>query len=457
MNSTASAEDLIETIPADIQNSGTIALNVLSYAGYADAQYNSKEIQLFYWFFESQKFHPTQSRNDEEIGKTPLLVWLNGGPGAPSTLGLFLENGPYRIQDGAGGKLLENPYSWNKDAHIIYWDQPIGTGYSRVKEEDTQTTFAKNEDELSEMFYLTFQDFLSKHPEYRSCPVYVAGESYGGKYVPNIALKIHTKNRAETDETKKINLKGISVGDGWIDARLQMKVYIDYAYTMGYLDTNQQLQMMSDYENFCAALDNKNYEDAYNISNNIVNNVSALGGNFNVYNIRRFSEISMKQVQAYMEMPAVKEKLHVPEAQKWNCADNKGPVADNLIEDNMEDSAPVYSEFIGNENLYKILMYTGTFDTACGSLSTELILYELNKWNNPADNEAWKNLPRKIWAQPSDKVKGFIKQYKNLTQIELPNSGHQVPYYKPEISLEMIGKWMQDEPFPAYMPELKKT
>jgi len=457
MNSTASADDLIEKIPADIQNSGTIDLNVRSYAGYADAQYNSKEIQLFYWFFESQKFHPTQSRNNEEIGRTPLLVWLNGGPGAPSTLGLFLENGPYRIQDGSGGKLLENPYSWNKDAHIMYWDQPIGTGYSRVKEEDPQTTFAKNEDELSEMFYLAFQDFLSKHPEYRSCPVYVAGESYGGKYVPNIAMKIHAKNSAETDETNKINLKGISIGDGWIDARLQMKVYIDYVYTMGYLDTNQQLQMISDYENFCAALDNKNYEDAYNVSNNIVDNVSALGGNFNVYNIRRFSEISMKQVQTYMEMPVVKETLHVPEAQKWNCADNKGPVADNLIEDNMEDSTPVYSEFIGYENLYKVLMYTGTFDTACGSLSTELILYKLSKWNDPADNEAWKKLPRNIWAQPSDKVKGFIKQYKNLTQIELPNSGHQVPYYKPEISLEMIGKWMNDETFPAYFPELKKT
>jgi len=175
---------------------------------------NSKEIQLFYWFFESQRFHPTQSRNNEEIGKTPLIIWLNGGPGAPSTLGLFLENGPYRIQDDSGGKLLENQYSWNKDAHIVYWDQPIGTGYSKVNGEEPQTTFAKNEDELSEMFYLAFQDFLSKHPEYRSCPVYVAGESYGGKYVPNIAMKIHNKNSAETDETRKINLKGISVGMG---------------------------------------------------------------------------------------------------------------------------------------------------------------------------------------------------------------------------------------------------
>ena len=456
MNSTASADDLIKEIPADIHNSGTIDLNVCSYAGYADALYNDKEIQLFYWFFESQKFHPSQSRNNEEIGKTPLIIWLNGGPGAPSTLGLFLENGPYRIQDDSEGKLLENQYSWNKNAHIIYWDQPIGTGYSRVKGEDPQTTFAKNEDELSEMFYLAFQNFLSKHPEYRSCPVYVAGESYGGKYVPNIAVKIHKKNSAETDENRKINLKGISVGDGWIDARLQMKVYIDYPYTLGYLDTNQRLRILSDYDNFCTALDNKKYDDAYSISNDIVDNVSALGGNFNVYNISRFSEISMKKVQTYMETAAVKKALNVPEAQKWNCADNKGPVADNLIEDNMENSAPVYSEFINYENLYKVLMYTGTFDTACGSLSTEQILYDLNKWNNPEDNEAWKKLSRNIWAQPSTNVKGFIKQYKNLTQIVLPNSGHQVPYYKPEISLEMLDKWMNDETFPAYYPELKK-
>jgi len=456
MSNNILAKDLVEIIPANINGLETVKLDVRSYAGYANAQYNNKEIQLFYWFFESQKFHPYQSRDNGEIGKTPLIIWLNGGPGAPSTLGLFLENGPYRIHDGSSGKLLQNQYSWNKDAHIIYWDQPIGTGYSRVKGEDPQKTFAKNECELSEMFYLSFQDFLSKHPEYRSCPVYVTGESYGGKYVPNIAMKIHGMNNDKIDKNHKINLKGICVVDGWIDARLQMKIYIDYVYTLGYLDTNQRNQMLIDYGKFCDALNEKRYEDAYNISNNIVDNVSSFGGNFNVYDIRKYSDISMNNVRTYMELATVKEALHVPKNQKWNCNDNKGPVANNLIEDNMENASAVYSEFIKHEHLYKVLMCTGTFDTACGSLCTESIFYNLDKWKNPIENEIWKTIPRKIWAQPSNVIKGFVKQYKNLTQIEFPNSGHEVPYYKPDISLDMIDKWINDKTFPSYLPELKE-
>jgi len=40
-------------------------------------------------------------------------------------------------------------------------------------------------------------------------------------------------------------------------------------------------------------------------------------------------------------------------------------------------------------------------------------------------------------------ILGFKKQYKNLTQIIIPNSGHQVPYYKAETSLHMINNWIK--------------
>eukprot|EP00484_Ammonia_sp_Unknown_P016283 CAMPEP_0197058358 /NCGR_PEP_ID=MMETSP1384-20130603/106802_1 /TAXON_ID=29189 /ORGANISM="Ammonia sp." /LENGTH=64 /DNA_ID=CAMNT_0042493079 /DNA_START=62 /DNA_END=253 /DNA_ORIENTATION=- len=44
---------------------------------------------LFYWFIESQS-----AGNSPD---TPVLVWLNGGPGASSMTGLFAENGPFTI------------------------------------------------------------------------------------------------------------------------------------------------------------------------------------------------------------------------------------------------------------------------------------------------------------------------------------------------------------------------
>lgn len=457
-------DDLVKKIPANIEKKPSlINLNVRSFAGYATANFvtensQEKQAQLFYWFFESQKFHPNLARNEKEVGNTPLIIWLNGGPGAPSTLGLFLENGPYRIQDDSKGSLIENKFSWNKETHIMYWDQPIGTGYSNVMGENPETTFVKNEDDLSEIFYRALQYFLGKHPEYRSCPIIIAGESYGGKYVPNIAVKIHSKNNESDEDENKINLKGIAVGDGWINARLQMEIYIEYAYTLGYLDKYQRDQIRKgDYKTFCTALDNEEWLRAYKISSNMVSNVSAMGGGFDPYDIRSFSEISMKNVQTYMELPAVKKALHVQEDQKWNCADNEGPVAENLIEDNMQDSSQVYSDFIKHENLYKVLMYTGTFDTACGSLSTELFLYKLEKWDNPDDNKIWKKLARTIWAQPSNRVKGYIKQYKNLIQIVIPNSGHQVPYFKPEISRDMMYYWIFNEEFPTYSPEQNIT
>lgn len=362
-------------------------------------------------------------------------------------MGLFLENGPYRIQDTPQGELVENQYSWNDQAHLMYWDQPIGTGYSNIKEENSEITFVENENELSDIFYLALQDFFTKHPEYRSCPLYIAGESYAGKYVPNIAMKIHSNN---ADSLNKINLSGIAIGDGWINAELQMKNYIQYAYTLGYLDTFQNDLLMSDYVLFCTALKIKDWPKAYDISNNIVSNVAAMGGGFDVYDIRSFSGIPMSKVKTYMDLDSVKEALHVPKDQEWNCADNDGPVAKNLIPDNMQDSSQIYSEFIKLDN-YKVLMYTGTFDTACGSLSTENILYDLEKWG-PESDENWRKIKRNIWAQPSGNTKGFIKQYKNLSQIVLPNSGHQVPYYLPEISLEMITKWIHNQEFPQYLP-----
>lgn len=54
-------------------------------------------------------------------------MWMNGGPGASSAIGLLAENvGLYSIDDG--GKLKLNEHSWTKFAHVIIFDNPVGSG-----------------------------------------------------------------------------------------------------------------------------------------------------------------------------------------------------------------------------------------------------------------------------------------------------------------------------------------
>ena len=63
-----------------------------------------------------QKFTPHIFRFVESQGnpaKDPLVLWLNGGPGCSSLIGLFNEHGPYKVSED-GKSLYENPHTWNR-------------------------------------------------------------------------------------------------------------------------------------------------------------------------------------------------------------------------------------------------------------------------------------------------------------------------------------------------------
>lgn len=95
------------------------AFKTKHWAGHLPAN-SSGDKKLFYWLFE-----PSSGAQSDD---TPLILWLNGGPGCSSMDGLWLENGPLRLKLDAGSwKIDVNEYSWhNAPAWTLYVDQPVG-------------------------------------------------------------------------------------------------------------------------------------------------------------------------------------------------------------------------------------------------------------------------------------------------------------------------------------------
>ncbi len=100
----------------------TIDSNDLSLCGEPETKHTGYLNGLFYVFYESR-------RRDIIAEKIPLVIWLSGGPGCSSLVGMLFENGPCIVRQTSSTATL-NAYSWTNAAHMIYIDQPRGTGFS---------------------------------------------------------------------------------------------------------------------------------------------------------------------------------------------------------------------------------------------------------------------------------------------------------------------------------------
>ncbi|GKV30396.1 hypothetical protein SLEP1_g39211 [Rubroshorea leprosula] len=129
------------------------------------------------------------------------------GPGCSSFgYGAMEELGPFRVNSD-NKTLYRNPYAWNNVANVIFLESPAGVGFSYSNRSSDYTNVGDKK--TAEDSYTFLVNWLERFPQYKTRDFFIAGESYAGHYVPQLAYTILSKNKKSNKTV--INLKGIAV------------------------------------------------------------------------------------------------------------------------------------------------------------------------------------------------------------------------------------------------------
>ncbi|ORY69510.1 serine carboxypeptidase [Pseudomassariella vexata] len=403
---------------------------VKQYSGYLDDEANDKH--LFYWFFES--------RNDPK--NDPVVLWLNGGPGCSSMMGLFMELGPSSVDSKL--KLVYNDYAWNSNASVIFIDQPVNTGYSYSGNAVYDTVAASKD------IYALLTLFFHNFPEYGTQPFHISGESYAGHYIPVFASEILShKNR-------NINLQRIAIGNGLTDPKTQYTQYRpmacgDDGSNYGPILDESECQSMDNALPRCLSLIQGCYDSgslwscvpsAIYCNNALIGPFQRSG--YNVYDIREKCE-DMENL-CYTQTAWISQYLNKPEVMKAVGAEVQdyqscnGDINRNFLFQG-DWSKPFHLLIPELIKKIPVLIYAGDADYICNWLGNQAWTEEL-VWDGKKDFNAAKMTGLSI--KDGEKY-GEVKSSGNFTFIRIYEAGHMVPFNQPEGSLDFFNRWISGE------------
>lgn len=390
------------------------------FAGFAEVN-ATEERQLFYWFVEAA--------NGNKPGVTPNVIWMNGGPGASSITGLLVENiGPLTM-DQSDGLLKENPHAWSNDYNVMVIDNPVGSGFSYTGKK----SYVTSEKEMREDFYTALKVFFKKHPEYMRNPLWVTGESYGGKYVPNVAYEIQLRG--------ELPLKGVIIGNGVYSGKIQAPTVPDFAYASGVIDERGYEAAKTKFQHCVQLIEEGSLKEAEEFCEDSVrwlyaSNKSA-GGVF-YYDLglpdASFLDRITDQLSKYLNSAPTREALHVG-LRTWRQSDETGPVADALLADfETEQGMRVIEALL--EKGYQVVSYNGVRDgSVCNHLGNLLSLKAL-QWPG---RSAFADAATEPW-RPLGQLAGYKRSAHPLSYYTVLYTGHLVPMIVPDVARALIGE-----------------
>ncbi|XP_021715606.1 serine carboxypeptidase II-3-like [Chenopodium quinoa] len=398
------------------------------YAGYVAVD-PAHEKALFYYFVESP----------EDASSKPLVLWLNGGPGCSSFgNGGLLELGPFRVKSD-GKTLIRNPYAWNKVANVIFLESPVGVGFSYGKE---PAIYAQSGDTSTAKDAYTFLvNWFERFPQYKNREFYLAGESYAGHYVPQLAYTILHKNNNAKHDSSFINLKGIAIGNAWVDDATNTAGLYDYLWNHATHsdETHAKIKQFCNFSKAttsqkCEDYKDKAWEEAGNIDiYNIYSPVCLMSGNSKAHildSVEVYDPCSSKYVTTYLNTKEVQKALHA-KPKRW----------ESCIGFRWQDSSftvlPIIQKLIASN--ISMWMYSGDVD---GRVPVTSSKYSINILKLPV-KDAWRP-----WYDTDNQVGGYVVGYEGMVFVTVRGAGHLVPSYQPKRALIMFSSFLQGKLLP---------
>lgn len=429
-----------------------VSPNFRQFAGYLEATNNTF---FYYWFFESQN-----QQSD------PLVLWLNGGPGCSSVMGALTENGPFRLNKD--GSLSFNDFSWNKRVNILYLESPAGVGFSyknggnNLITGDTETAINNHE---------ALKSFFLKFPYLMENDFYIAGESYGGMYIPTLSSLI-----VQTQYPR--NFKGIAIGNGYLDETLNGNSMLQYAYYHGLYDISLWKQLhnhccsanetIADYCDYVSK-QNRQCKDTislinqqlynqplnlYDIYGKCEHNTNYAKSLFDVQFTREYAEkryikkrllkldgevgdqtdppcMNFGYADAWLNQKSVRSALNVrQESNYWTTCNPH--ITTTYVHEFKSMRQTI--QYLHKKGL-RILIYNGDADYMCAYLGDHWFVESLGLRTTKA-YQPW---------MYKDQIGGYMKGFDNLIFATIRGAGHTVPTDRPGEILKLFYNFIDNK------------
>ena len=408
----------------------SIALNRTILSGYLNVNKSHSNSSLYYIFYGAI----SAGTDNTKQAKAPLIIWLNGGPGSSSQTGNFFELGPFKLNKTENGTYEEIPreVNWNKDYNLLIIDQPIATGLSYAQ---NVSEIPKNQAEVAQHFYNALVEFynLSCFANFTKTDTYLFGESYAGKYVPEISRKVLVENN-NTNNTLKIPFRGSGFGDGFTHPESILSEVGMFAFNLGLIDFQERIATEASILKLVLALRSKQWRLAHDLSDQVWDPIVAASGNVNIYNYRIFGTYDLTSVNAFFNNSDIKKSYNIP--QEITMDSGAGDVYEALYADFMQSSVESVEFLLAQK--YQLLIYNGQDDLIVTNPGTMTWVDRLN-W---AGSDNFRNSDFKIWKFSNQSIVGYSKRTDNLELRIINKAGHFVPMDQPNVAAAMVGEFI---------------